>query len=160
MNVLEARKKWGVSDNTMLQYLSSGMIPDVSVRDGVICIPNDIVPLVPRKGTKIDSVSVRKFILKACNEFKYIDHRILCISADDFLTITNDLEEQGCLKRKKEYTDGGDSRQYIITEKGEECLKKNRFQMNELSLSLSFAYDPCSNIVLPTGQITVKGNKK
>ncbi|GEM_PF-6216656 len=124
------------------------------------CIPDDIVPLVPRKGTKIDSVSVRKYILKACSEFKYIDHRIVCISADDFLTITNDLEEQGCLKRKKEYTDGGDSRQYIITEKGEECLKKGEFSVTDIALSLSFSYDPFSNIPVVAGEITIKGSKK
>lgn len=123
MNLEETRKTWNISEKTLISWLDNGFIPDISMENGKISIGN-LKPFALKKGTRITVDSVRKYILRACKEFNYIDYNILHIEREHFVDIMIQLEENDYIRKNFPSADYSSNRNFILTEKGSKFLKK------------------------------------
>ncbi len=139
MTLLEAKNKWNVSYETLCIWLEIGLIPDVRMDNGKIIISGS-KPFVPNNGSKITVENVRKYILRACMNFEYIDYRILCIEKRQFESILQQLEEANYVRKDVPTASYKSNRNFTITEIGEEKLKKKKLQLNSLGFALDFKY--------------------
>lgn len=141
MTITEAKKQWKVSYDTMCQWLEQGIIPDVEIIDGAVSI-NDPKPIIPKKGAAITVENVRKYILTACNEMGYTDYKILHIKKEHFCEILSQLEESKYIKCRKNVkdVDYSSNKDFVITDKGNDSLKKDKFKLEKLNITINFKY--------------------
>lgn len=139
MTLTEAKAQWNVSHQRLCEWLDAGIIPDVSIVDGKVHIP-DIQPFVPPKGTKITVDKVRNYILKACMNLQYIDYRILTIEPEQFRAILVQLEESGYISCDFPEADCLSNKHFITTESGEKALKKKKLNLQKLAFELGASY--------------------
>ena len=139
MTITEAKNDWKVSYDQICQWLEKGIIHDVEIVDGIILI-NAPKPLIPKKGSNITVESIRKYILKACNEMSYIDYRILGIKKEYFSNILAQLETKNYIQRNAQETDYLSNTGFVITEDGISFLKKGKFKLDKLGFELKFQY--------------------
>ncbi len=76
MTLSEAKEKWNISNEKLCQWLEYGFIPEVRLNNGIVTV-GETKPFVPNKNANITVESVRKYILTACENFEYIDYKIL-----------------------------------------------------------------------------------
>lgn len=141
MTITEAKNQWSVSYDTICQWLEQGIIPDVEIVDGAISI-NNPKPIIPRKNANITVENVRKYILTASNEMGYIDYKILHIKQEHFCEILSQLEDSKYVKSRKNVNspDYSNNKDFVITEKGSEALKKDKFKLQKLNFEFKFKY--------------------
>ena len=139
MTLTEAREKWNISYDTLCYWLDLGYLPNVSVENGIVDIGN-VMPYIPNANSNITSETVRKYILKACSEFKFISWKILNISEEQFKAILIQLEDRKYIQRNLPDTAFTSNENFTITEEGEEFLKKGKFKLNELEFDLKRKY--------------------
>ena len=129
--------KWKIGKDNMINYLNEGIIPGITVTDGVIEIPDMGAPLVPPSNANITSESVIKYILKALDNYQYIDFRILKIRENVFSDIIYQLERNGYIKILENVIspDFSSVIDFAITDAGRERLRKKRFRLNDINIS-------------------------
>ena len=152
MTVSEAMTQWKIGKDKMINYLNDGIIPGITVTNGIIDIPDFGVPLVPPSNAKITSESVIKYILKALKDLQFINYRILKIEKSVFETVIHRLEQDGDIEKLHDVSepDYSSVSDFIITDKGTERLKKKKFSIDELTANINFVYKNIS------GDISVK----
>ena len=139
MTLTEAKKKWGIGYDTLCYWLDLGYIPNVTVENGIVDV-GDVAPYVPNANAKITVENVRKFILDACSEMKFISYKILNIRAEQFQAILLQLEERKYIQRQLPTVNCISNENFIITEEGEAFLKKGKFKMSGIEFHLKFKY--------------------
>lgn len=151
MTISEAKCNWNISYKTLCEYLERGFIPRVKIVDGIIIIPDNIKILVPALNATITSDNVVKYILKALNEFLYIDYHILLIHPEQFEAIMKRTEQNGYIYKISESADYKSTIGFAITEKGLKRMKSRNFGLGNLDFKLGFGYkavygEICGNI--------------
>lgn len=131
--------KWRVSYKTLCKWLDTGILPDTKIIDGIVQIQCN-KPLIPGNNAIINTENVRKYILKACKEFQYIDYRILGMKAEQFQAILLQLEEKKYIQPNSPQLDRLSNKHFSITEDGEAFLKQGKFQLESLNFEIGFSY--------------------
>lgn len=139
MTLTEAKKKWGISYETLCCWLDLGYLPNVTIENGIIDVEND-EPYIPKANAKITVESVRKYILLACSELKFISYKILNISAEQFQAILLQLEDKKYIQRNLPTANLTSNENFIITEDGEAFLRKGKFKLSGIEFCLNFKY--------------------
>lgn len=139
LTLSEAQEKWEVSRDTLCVWLERGFIPEVELENKVVKV-GETKPCVPKKNTNINVKSVRKYILKACNQFEYIDSHILGIPEEQFKAILLQLEDNKYIQRNLPNVDCTSNEHFIITEEGEKFMNKGKFKLEELGFTIDFKY--------------------
>lgn len=139
MTLTEAKKKWGISYDTLCCWLDLGYLPNVTIDNGIIDIGN-VEPYVPKTNARITVESVRKYILRACSEFKFISYKILNISMEQFKVILLQLEDKKYIQRNSSNVKFTSNENFTITEDGEAFLKKGNFKLSDIEFNLNFKY--------------------
>ena len=73
MTITEAREKWGISPEKMLEMLSLGVIRNVRIENDVVTLPDYQGIRFPRKNQKITCQYIEKTILESCENLWYTD---------------------------------------------------------------------------------------
>lgn len=107
MTISEAQSRWGVSDKIMLDYLNNGLIPNVSIVNNNISIPEINKPFRMPSNVKRTAENIYLYIIKACNEGYYINSGIigLNISESVFSACISELLDKDILKKTSDYID-------------------------------------------------------
>ncbi|MBD5160341.1 MAG: hypothetical protein HDT23_08905 [Ruminococcus sp.] len=137
MNLEETKQNWNISEKTLISWIDNGFIPDIEIENGRISIGN-LKPYVIKRGTHINNESVCRYILRACNEFHYIDYNILNIERHYFVDIMTELERNNYIRRNLLSDDYSSNRNFIITEYGGNFLKKRKFNLENLNFNIQF----------------------
>ena len=141
MTITEAQKQWHISESRIIELLERGFIPGVTIIDGRIAIDDQTVePIIPSSNATITRDSVVRYILRALDEFKYIDHRILCIPADQFQAIMRELEHEGYINKITDNSDYLSVKGFSLTEKGSEKKNAKKFALENIGFKLGFKY--------------------
>lgn len=139
MSLTEAKKKWGIGYDTLCCWLDLGYLPNVTIEDGIIDVGN-IEPYIPNANANITAESVRKYILQACREFKFISYKILHISMEQFKAILLQLEDKKYIQRNLPDVQLTSNENFTITEDGEAFLNKGKFKLSGIEFHLGFKY--------------------
>ena len=139
MTLAEAKKKWGISYDSLCGLFDLGYLPDVTIENGIINIGN-VIPYIPKTNSNITVESVRKYILQACSELKFISYKILEIDKEQFQAILLQLEEKKYIQRNLPDAQTISNKNFTITEEGEAFLKKGKFMLSGIEFSLKFKY--------------------
>ncbi len=140
MTISEAIKEWKISEKTMCKYLENGLISGVRIENNVPIIPDLPALLIPRKNTNITVEKVAHYILKASDEFKYIDAHILHIEQAHFSAILKELERTSLLKASVEVPDYHSNKNFLTTEEGKKKMNSKKLRLEEITFSLNFNY--------------------
>ncbi len=134
MTLKQAKKKWGIGETSLLNYISDGLINNISIVNNEIIIPDISKPLYVPKTAKRTAVNVYKNILKACDRGMYIDSlfmKNIGISREEFKAYINELVEKGILRKTDKYVDDYSNVGFILTMEGKNIATKcckNSFQ--------------------------------
>ena len=134
LTLSEAMSKWKISSDRLLILLAKGMIRGVVIKDNKILLPSHKTIKIPKDKQKVTVEYVIKTILEMCNEFGYVDNRLLGIDEADFAEIITAMESGGLLKRKNKNKPLYSNENYMITAKGSENLNKKRFTLKSFEI--------------------------
>ena len=141
MTITEAREKWGISPEKMLEMLSLGVIRNVRIENDVVTLPDYQGIRFPRKNQKITCQYIEKTILESCENLWYTDYCLLCVEETVFSTILKLLEENGYITKKvptvEDYTS---NENYICTDSGRTYLKKGKFTLSKVTAGVGFKF--------------------
>lgn len=139
MTLTEAKKQWGISYDTLCCWLDLGYLPNVTIENGLIDVGN-VEPYIPKANAKITVESVRKYILLACSELKFISYKILNISEKQFQVILLQLEDKKYIQRNLPTVNFTSNENFTITENGEAFLKQGKFKLSGIEFHFDFKY--------------------
>ncbi len=108
MTIAEAQKRWHVSDNVLFNYLKRGLIPNITVVDDIINIPEINKPIGIPSNIKHTAENIFIYIFKACNEGYYINSNLMyCmnVSESEFSSCIHELLEKNILRKTSDYID-------------------------------------------------------
>lgn len=118
MRISEAAVRWGVSINTVMNYVEKGLINNLSASKNQLILPDIPKPYMMRKGSDKND-QIYKHILKATNEKQYVDAYVLRIDEGAFARYMDELIREGMLSKSDEKAGLDSNLGWIITPRGE-----------------------------------------